>query len=188
MHHASLVRGSRRRAYQSGFNWCSACLHCLNCRLVLLSWMWRISLSAWGASSHRGSQASQSSRCSRSKALFRASKGRRLGRIQGLSLFLTPLKARSHSRYAPFQVLACMRDCMCVCVCVCVVCVFQSALQSIQTGAHPCRAHKSDQDKAGVQGQKAYRLCVCVSHQVRLYQRVDSSQGVCRLPHCWIRV
>ncbi len=29
------------------------------------------------------------------------------------------------------------------------LCVFQSALQSIQTGAHPCRAHKSDQDKAG---------------------------------------
>ncbi len=39
------------------------------------------------------------------------------------------------------------------------VCVFQSALQSIQTGAYPCRAHKSDQDKAGVQRQD---VCVCV--------------------------
>ncbi len=59
-------------------------------------------------------------------------------------------------------------------VCMCVLCshslrarahvclrtgarVFQSALQSIQTGAHPCRAHKTDQDKAGI------RVCVwCV--------------------------
>ncbi len=34
------------------------------------------------------------------------------------------------------------------------MCVFQLALQSIQTGTHPCRAHKSDQGKAGIQAGK----------------------------------
>ncbi len=59
----------------------------------------------------------------------------------------------------PFRLHRPSSDMRCVCACVCVR-VFQSALQSIQTGAHPCRAHKSDQD-----------VCVCVCVCVCLRSR-----------------
>ncbi len=46
---------------------------------------------------------------------------------------------------------------MCVCMYVC----FDRPYRADRQGTSPCRAHKSGQDKAGVQRQKAY-MCVCV--------------------------
>ncbi len=50
--------------------------------------------------------------------------------------------------------------------------MFQSALQSIQTGAHPCRAHKSDQDKADVQRQENIKAGRAKADRYRTQKRV----------------